>query len=317
MNPKTFFRLTLLLVLILALPGATALADSPAPVNWTAHYYSNPGLSGEPAKTVTETAIDYDWGFNAPADGLPADNFSVRWTGSATFEAGDYTFSVTVDDGARVWLDGDLLIDEWRRQAPTTFTAQTRLSAGTHQIQMAYFEATGTAVAKLWWRFDAPAPAPGPAPTEPPASIDWQVEYFNNPSLLGAPTATGQVSAIDYDWGFNAPVDGLPADNFSVRWTGSAAFGAGDYTFSVTADDGVRVWLDDQMLIDEWREQAATTFTASTHLGAGTHQIKVAHYEATGAAVIKFWWRQDAANGVTPTPTPSAPSAQKLLIDNL
>jgi len=174
MNRKTFVFVSLFLLLTLLTAGGAAMAQAPT-VSWQAQYYNNPSLLGEPFQTVTETAIDHDWGDKAPLDGLPADNFSVRWTTDANFEAGTYTFSVTVDDGVRLWVDGNLLIDEWRRQAATTFTAQTHLSAGTHRIQVAYFEATGAAVIKVWWRQDR---ANGVSPTAAKLVIDNLDENF-------------------------------------------------------------------------------------------------------------------------------------------
>ena len=60
--------------------------------------------------------------------------------------------------------------------------------------------------------------------------------------------------AINFDWGYDAPVAGLAADEFSVRWTRTVNFAAGYYRISVRADDGVRLWLDDGLLIDRWED---------------------------------------------------------------
>jgi len=236
--------------------------------------------------------------------GLPADNFSVRWTGSAEFEAGVYAFSVTVDDGVRLWVDGNLIIDQWQEQAETTFTTQTYLSKGVHHIQMAYFEAGGLAVAKLNWQL---VTADNTSQT-----VTWTAEYFNNRDLSGNPAKTQQEPGIDYDWGTGAPLDGLPADNFSVRWTSNIEFLAGTERFTVTVDDGVRVWVDGDLIINEWHEQSPTTYTATKELSAGSHRVQVAYFEATGFAVAKLQWHLETP-GPGPGPTPSA----TLFIDNL
>ena len=161
---------SLFLFVWLILPGGAALADTPRPV-WWAEYYDNPGLNGQPVKAIREEALDHDWGFTAPLAGLPADRFSVRWTTETVLEAGHYTISITVDDGARVWVDGQLVIDAWDIQSAATYTGSGWLDKGPHTIQMAYFENTGAAVAKLWWRQDpAPErPQPGGPGDGPPA----------------------------------------------------------------------------------------------------------------------------------------------------
>ena len=65
---------------------------------------------------------------------------------------------------------------------------------------------------------------------------------------------------------------------------------AGQYRFSVTADDGVRLWVNNHLLIDAWREQAATTYTAEMHLPGGSVPIKMEYFEKGGKAVAKLTW---------------------------
>src|SRR5918997_4007261 len=117
-----------------------------------AEYYNNTALNGVPATTRCESAINYDWGTSEPGTGVGGDHFSVRWTGTHDFaEAGDYTFSTTADDGVRVWVDGKLIIDQWKDQSATTYTASVPLTAGEHQVKMEYYEAYVHAVAVLQW----------------------------------------------------------------------------------------------------------------------------------------------------------------------
>ena len=115
-------------------------------------------------------------------------------------------------------------------------------------------------------------------------------EYFNNISLSGSPTFTACQSSINDNWGSGGPGNGLANDNFSVRWTGTHSFNAGTYTFSATADDGIRVWLDGSLIIDAWRDQAPTTYQASRTLTAGDHLVKVEYYEKGGGAVAQVSW---------------------------
>ena len=82
---------------------------------------------------------------------MPADGFSARFTRNASFEAGTYRFTVTGDDGLRLYVDGALRLDRWLDQAPTTYSVDVALSAGSHAVRLDYYENAGGAVAKLAW----------------------------------------------------------------------------------------------------------------------------------------------------------------------
>ena len=108
----------------------------------------------------TDPKVDFWWGESAPANldgtpikGLPADHFSVRWTGQVqALESGTYSFTTSTDDGVRLWVDGKLLVDHWVGQALTPYSAPIDLEAGRkYSIRMEYFDGTGGAVAKLSW----------------------------------------------------------------------------------------------------------------------------------------------------------------------
>ena len=268
---------------------------------YEATYFTNMTLSGSPALTRCETTINNDWGTGIPAPGIPADLFSVRWTGNFNFAAGDATFSVTADDGVRLYLDGALVIDKWIDQSATTYTATRTMTAGTHQVKVEYYENTGDAVAKASWRA-------GPPPAGCPTG-QYEATYFTNMTLSGSPALTRCETTINNDWGTGIPAPGIPADLFSVRWTGNFDFAAGDTTFSVTADDGVRLYLDGALVIDKWIDQSATTYTATRTMTAGTHQVKVEYYENTGDAVAKASW----SGGAAPRRLPHRPVRGDLL----
>ncbi|MDP9348567.1 MAG: PA14 domain-containing protein, partial [Gemmatimonadota bacterium] len=91
----------------------------------------------------------------------------------------------------------------------------------------------------------------------------------------------------------------MPSDQFSARWVGKHSFNAGTYEFKVTADDGIRLWVDGQLLIDQWKDQAPTTYTASVSLTAGEHEVKTEYYENGGGAVARVSWAQ-ASTGTAP-----------------
>jgi dextranase len=119
------------------------------------------------AFTRTDRTVDFpDWQTNSPAPPslagyFPKDHFSARWTGAVSPPfAADYTFVVIADDGVRLFVDGDLIIDDWavplpapppskRRASPRIFLDPTaRLK---HDIALEYFEGTGMASVQLLW----------------------------------------------------------------------------------------------------------------------------------------------------------------------
>src|SRR5262249_41141772 len=111
---------------------------------WKGEYYNNTSLSGAPAMVRNDGAGFLNFNFGDGGHGshcIPvSDNFSARWTRTVNFEAGTYRFTATSDDGVRLYVDGQLKIDQWTAHAPTTYTADVFLSAGNHEIKLEYFE---------------------------------------------------------------------------------------------------------------------------------------------------------------------------------
>ena len=267
-----------------AAPNPCALGE------YNAEYFPNRTLTGTPALTRCEAGpVDYDWGVGSPAAGVGADDFSVRWTGTFDFQAGEHTFTATSDDGIRVWLDDGLLIDAWRDQGPTTYTSNRTVTAGTHVVRIEYYEHGGGALARVGW-----AAATGPPGCAPGVFL---AEYFDNIGLSGSPAATRcEPGLIEHDWGAGAPVAGVSPDNFSARWSGTFDFEAGDHTFTTTSDDGVRLWLDDVLVIDAWQDQGPTRYTATRTMTAGPHVVRVEYYEHDGGALLSVDWEAGSAN---------------------
>lgn len=275
---RSLFQVLLIALLVAAgmLVPAAAVSADPGPA-FRGEYYNNTDLTGSPVMVRDDVAINFDWGTGSPGGGVNSDNFSVNWTAFVYFAEGNYNFHVTVDDGVRLWVDDQLLIDEWRDQPSTTFHASKYLGAGYHSIRLAYYERGGFAVCKLWWDGGAPP------------ITEWRGEYYGNTWLGGSPIVRND-AAVSFDWGSGAPIGGIGSDNFSVRWTRDVYFAAGTYTFYATVDDGVRVWVGGALIIDKWYPQSRTTHSAPIYLNAGTHQVRVEYFEQTGAAVCIVNW---------------------------
>ncbi len=115
-------------------------------------------------------------------------------------------------------------------------------------------------------------------------------DYFNGTDLQGLPAFTQSESKIDHDWGQKSPGEGIGADNFSVRWSGNfKADASGPYLLVTRSDDGIRVFIDGQKVLDDWSDHGAQTKTATISLEAGkTYRLKVEYYEKGGDAVAQF-----------------------------
>jgi hypothetical protein len=197
-----------------------------------------------------------------------------------SFAAGSYTFTATADDGIRVYLDGALVIDQWRDQSPTTYTATRQVTAGNHELRVEYYENGGGAVARV-----SVAATPSSCPTG-----QYRASYFPNRTLTGTPTTVRCETAVNYNWGSGSPPGtGVGPNNFSVRWVATRSFATTrTYTFTATADDGVRVYLDGTLIINQWRDQSPTTYTVSRQVTAGNHEVRMEYYENAGGAVARL-----------------------------
>ncbi len=103
---------------------------------------------------------------------------------------------------------------------------------------------------------------------------------------------TGNDTSIDYNWAGGGLPPGIPENNFSVRWEGKLiATETGIHKLVVEADDGVRAWLDGELIIDGWIEQGATPYDYMADLKAGaSYDLKIEYFQAGGGAQIRFVW---------------------------
>jgi len=282
---------------------AQLFITSPNFPDWRGEYYANPNLAGAPEFTRNDSAINFDFGNGGPGGGVPGTNFSVRWTRNQFFNAGRYRFTTTTDDGVRLWVDGQLLIDQWQDQTPRSWSGEITLNEGTHWLRLEYFQRGGNAQARLNW-------------TPISSGELWRGEFFNNPSLDGTAVLARDDLDIDFDWASESPGRGIArGSNWSARWTSQRTTRApGFYTASVIADDGVRVWVDGNLLIDQWHDQSPTAYAAMVYLTAGQHDWRVEYYQHGGGASLRV---QIVAGTQTPTQprTQTGLPAREILID--
>lgn len=137
----------------------------------------------------------------------------------------------------------------------------------------------------------------------------WRAEYFNNKTLAGSPVLVVTEDQISANWGTTAPYPatgaGIPADGFSVRWTATPSFGDGGlYRFRVGADDGIRLFIDDILVIDEFKAAPFRVVTRDVQLSGGTHRLRVEYFEEVDLAGAVVSWELANPPAVAPTATP-------------
>ncbi len=380
--------------------GATTFSASvgtqvsvPSADGLMAAYFDNISLSGAPVLTRYEAPLLTQTNPATPGPGLPADGWSVRWSGVLRFaEAGNYVLQVTSDDGARVWLDGRLVVDAWFNAGNVEYVLPPMtVSAGTAlPITIEHYDGTGSSTFKLRWKTpsspvywkdvpisalassvaNSPPTAVVTAPatattgvavtltaiasdsdgsvtlveffdngalvgsdTSAPYSVQWTpassglhsltaratdnlgatvlsaavttqvsapsvegllASYFDNAALSGTPVLTRYEAPLLTQTNPATPGPGVPADYWSVRWTGTLAFSdAGSYVLQVTADDGVRVWFDGHLVVDAWFNAGNVEYLLPPmNVSAGTAlPIRIEHYDGTGSSTVKLRWK--------------------------
>jgi hypothetical protein len=270
--------------------------DSVSADRWKGEYFNNQTLGGSPVMVRDDSMpgtdfLNRDFGGGSPHSlcAPAADNFSARWTRTVNLAQGIYRFTASVDNGVRLYVDGYLRIDQWAELAPNTYTADVFLDAGAHEIKLEFIEYTGGASVSLSWTAMNGANCIASVPAG-----QWKGEYYSNTNLAGSPAMARNDGAgpLNFDFGGSGPslTCGLGVDNFSARWTRTVNLMEGIYRFSVTGDDGVRLYVDGQSKIDKWFPQAPTTYTADVKLSAGPHVVKLEYFENGGGAVALLSW---------------------------
>ncbi len=125
-------------------------------------------------------------------------------------------------------------------------------------------------------------------------------EYFDNNRLDGAPKLTRPDARIDFGWTLSSPARGIPFDWYSVRWTGTITApkrGVVLHRIGVEGNDGYRLFIDDRLVIDNWRKRSYGVRFADVSFAPGSmHDIKLEYFESTGNARVKLVWDAGVAN---------------------
>ncbi|MBD2644673.1 PA14 domain-containing protein [Nostoc foliaceum] len=265
-------------------------------------YYDNIDFTNL-KQTRTDATVNFNWGGVSPDPSIGADTFSVRWTGQVQAKYSEtYNFYTTSDDGVRLWVNGQQIINKFVNQSATEYSGAIALVAGQkYEIKLEYYENQYAAVSQLAWssssqtkeiipqsqlysNVNTPTPTPG-------NGKGLKGEYYDNIDFTNL-KQTRTDATVNFNWGGGSPDPSIGADTFSVRWTGQVqAKYSETYNFYTTSDDGVRLWVNGQQIINKFVNQSATEYSGAIALVAGQkYEIKLEYYENQYAAVSQLAW---------------------------
>ncbi len=250
--------------------------------------------------TRTDSTVNFSWGNASPDQLIGADTFSVRWTGQVEAKYSEtYNFYTRSDDGVRLWVNNQLLIDNFVNQSATEVVGSVALVAGQkYDIKLEYFDNTYSALSQLSWSSTSQAKEIIPQ-SQLYSQVNTPVgngnglkgEYFDNADFTNL-KVTRTDSTVNFLWGSGSPDPLIAPDTFSVRWSGQVeAKYSETYNFYTRSDDGVRLWVNNQLLIDNFVNQSATELVGSVALVAGQkYDIKLEYFDNTYSAVSQLSW---------------------------
>ncbi len=246
----------------------------PGTYYWQARTFSaSPTEADDGAWRALTMVAAPSFGKQAPATGTTGLGNNVTLTWSAYGRDGYWVCWDTVHNNAcdTLW---------W--PASTATTGLENFAPGTYYWQVKTGVTGVVADAGAWWSFTVTTPL---VPAD-----HWKAEYFGNQELSGAAAAVVDEGTgfVEHSWGDGGPA-GL-ADHFSARFTRTVTLPAGRYRFTVTTDDGSRLWVNNQLAIDAWWPQPSTGHTAEVDLAGGGHTLRYEYFEQTGGATAQLTW---------------------------
>jgi hypothetical protein len=249
-----------------------------------------------------DPAIDFTWNDAAPDPVIGSDAYIVRWKKAVELQSGTYRFTARADDGIRVFLNENVILDGWKDQPATTYEVDVAVDSGIQQIRIEYYERTGGAVAIAAYEqlssASDPDPSSTPTPTPTPTtSSGFTGEYWNLSGSFTSPSIPDRAAdlirqdeVINFIWNDGSPDPSINPDGFVIRWTANEFFIAGNHAFTLRSDDGVRFYIDGVLIIDDWIDHGLYTHTPSVELTEGVHELRLEYYENAGGALAILEW---------------------------
>jgi hypothetical protein len=228
----------------------------------TAKYYNGTNFESL-ALTRIDPTVDFTWGYASPGAGVQADGFSARWSGQIVAPvSGNYVFSTVSNDGVRLWVNGQRIIDNWTVHGTTTdHSAALPLVAGTkYSVTMEFFENSGWGKAQLFWAYPGQAQVivpqsqlyPDAAPPNQPPAVnagpDQTITLPATASLLGNASDDGQPGPLTTTWAKLSGPGAVSFGNPSALATTASFSTPGAYVLRLSASDGALTSIDEVAL---------------------------------------------------------------------
>ncbi len=252
---------------------------------WGPYDFKRPLLwPRQPLSAISGTALD-DKGNQVPPVGSQTQRYEIlgpkgRWRvvslDGATLSAQSGTVPGFVEVTTDLYKPGRVKIDlEYIGAATKDYRGITTPAGKPVRFGMSHFSAP------IAWHVQI---FPWDEKTDPRTQIDAFRGLF-----AGKPAAEARPNRLDYASG-GAFLPGAPSNQFATLATGTFQMEPGEYTMEVTTDDGIRVWIDDKLVLESWKYQGPTPYTADLRLG-GAHKIRVEHFDIDGYAALKVGFR--------------------------
>jgi hypothetical protein len=266
------------------------------------------GPHEKPLFARAEATADIPFSPGAPEGLSLEDNFYIRWTGKIRIEREAlYTFGVQSDDGARLFIDGKLVVDNSGAHLVKEELGRIQLKRGDHALRIEYFDATRDAILKVSWGAEG----------QGRQALATAVLFYEK-EVAGENKMVPGLWAEYFDFRDGAfpqpPPERLPLlrrvqpllnfgpskevfdgtefqGHFFARWTGFIKVPAdGIYTFFTQSDDGSRMFIDGRLVVNNnglhpWQEAAG-----SVHLKSGLYPIVVEYFDITGECGLRVLW---------------------------
>lgn len=179
---KAAVSMMLALLITSVLPLSAAFANDGTGL--TGYYYDNQDLTNFKFKR-TDATVNFNWGTGSPGSGVGTDTFSVRWVGEIKPQYSEtYTFTTESDDGVRLWVNNQLIVDQWIDQATTQHSGTIALTAGQkYAIKLEYYDNSFDAISKLFWSSPSVAKSIVPQTQLYPESGIAVTNFTNNETI--------------------------------------------------------------------------------------------------------------------------------------
>lgn len=265
-------------------------------------YFSRPDFKGRTVYRIDEV-VDFHWGMGRPMFDVNRDYFSIRWTGTVEVPVtGVYTFYIDANDSGVLSVGESLKVGEFVEQSGFVTKGKIKLESGKrYPITLDFHDNYGVAHARLEW--SGPGIPKSVIPRRQlhpvlPGGDDLTAGqgllgcYFRNRFFYGDVLARVD-PRIEFNWD-KGPAKDFAKDNYSVRWMGQlSARRDGEHTFHIISEEGVRLWLGGQLLVNEMRNQSRQEFSPTLMLEKGRrYDLRMEMVNRRGGATLKLEWTE-------------------------